>query len=95
MGSFSSSGSGSGGRRLHAQSSSSSGSSHARPSSVSPRAPNVSPRSSEQGAERDSLLLPALAYDPKLKDIKAITRRGKIQDAKQKVNAENHSRSSC
>ena len=86
-GSFSSSGSG-GRRKLQTQSSSSSGSSHARPSSVSPRAPSVSPRQSDQAAEDDSQIVGAQAYDAKLNAIQAITQRGKAQDAKRRVNAE-------
>ena len=84
-GSFnSSSGSGSAGRRLHTQSSSSSGSSHQRPTSVSPRAPSVSPRH----PEGDSEIVGAQAYDAKMKTNQAIVQRGKTQDSKDRLNAE-------
>ena len=84
-GSFSSSsGSGSAGRRLHTQSSSSSGSSHQRPTSVSPRPPSVSPRH----PEGDSQIVGAQACDAKMKTNQAKVQRGKTQDAKDKLNAE-------
>ncbi len=87
-GSSSQGSSGSSKLKLHSQSSSSSGSSHARPSSVSPRPPSVSPRPPESGGDGDGKIVGALAYDAKVKAIHAIAERGKTREAKERVNAE-------
>lgn len=75
-------------QRLTTQSSSSIGSSHKRPASVSPRPPSVSPRPPEHSGSGDLKLSRSASYDAKFKALQAKVQKGRSSESRVKQDEE-------